>query len=99
MNDNSDCTTHFTRAWNDHDFDAMLALIKSAAPMSRQLEEEERRVFPWMAQAACMRDIAINVISFWLVEAQTLNPSLSRKVVLENHHTHLNNIGNLLSSP
>lgn len=35
MNDTSDCTTHFTRAWNDHDFDAMLALIKSAAPMSR----------------------------------------------------------------
>lgn len=55
-------------AWKTRNIDEMLMLVQTREEVGEQFDREERRVFPWMAQAHVMTDIALNVLSFWLVK-------------------------------
>lgn len=62
-------------AWKNRSTDEMLMLVRAREDVADHFKKEERRVFPWMTQARTMSDIALNVLSFWLVEDSTSHRS------------------------
>ncbi len=66
-------TTHesiksYHSAWKARSYEEMMNLISMHHSVEKEMKSEERRVFSWMHQAERMGDVAINVLSFWLVE-------------------------------
>lgn len=70
----------------------MLLLINDHTDVREELRSEERRVFTWMDQATRMGDVAMNVISFWLIE-EYLKSTDPRKVLIQKYNARLKLLG------